>query len=179
MLEIYKERLREKFSQATNNDIHYGMNWYKTAYFKCSKVAKVLNVPLDRFIAIVAVLSPQKRWEKNICEAIQFVRKGHKAKIFATRKQKDKCRDILRASDSEFKTMRIGGLKVTSFFKNMLKPLISDTVTIDRHAMRSIGFDKSLTSKQYGIIEQAHRDVAKEFEIRPHELQAVIWSVVR
>lgn len=177
LLKEYETRLESHFTDANDTDIHGGMTWYKDAHFKCKRISKILGVDFNKFVAIVAILSPQKKWEKNIEEAVTFIRKGMKAKLFATKRQKALCFKVLNSSN--IKDLHIGGMKVTSFYKNILNPFKSDTVTVDRHAMKSIGFTKSLTPKQYGIIELAHKNVAKKFNIRPHELQAICWIVVR
>jgi len=179
MKSIYKTKLIEHFLSAKTSDIVDGLNWYEVAYNDCKKALGAKPVPLKRFIAIVTVLSPQKRWEKNIDEALLFLEQGHDAVIFATKRQKDLCRTILECSDTEFATLKLGGLKVQSFYRNIAGYQYSSSVTVDRHAMRSVDFNKSLTPKQYGIIEDAHIEVASMFEILPHQLQAVVWLQVR
>ena len=178
VIETYKTKLRSKFLLATDKDIQYGMSWYWTAHRACQRQAALYGIPVEKFIAMVAVLSPQKRWEKNITDVISFLTHGSKARIFATKRQKLLCADILHNENNDLESL-LGGLKVTSFYSNMLKPWKHDKVTIDRHAMRSIDFTKSLTKKQYGEIQVAHQEVALEKGVKPHELQAIIWSVIR
>ena len=60
-----------------------------------------------------------------------------------------------------------------------MRPYKSDAVTIDRHAIRSVAMQGTLTDKKYKEIAAVHQKVSKKIGIKPHELQAIIWLVVR
>ena len=62
----YETNLYNTYVKATSENIQDGMRWYYKAHNNCKKYSRYLNMPLYKFVAIVAALSPQKRWENNI-----------------------------------------------------------------------------------------------------------------
>ena len=182
-IEAYEEALHNNYLQATNTQIMEGMSWYWEAHRNCQSHAEILDIPLYQFVAIVAALSPQKRWEKNIEDAIKYISSGGKAKLFATGIMKDKCKQILKLDKDSLNTDKVNeilkGNKIKSFYENILRPYKSDKVTIDRHAIRSVNMEGTLTNKKYREISEVHKKVSKQIGIRPHELQAIIWLTVR
>lgn len=182
-LEQYEAALYENYLNATDLNIKEGMYWYKEAHMRCEKVAEELNVPLYQFIAIVAALSPQKRWERNIEDAILYVTSKGKAKLFATDVTKEKCKKILKLDKDIIENEKIkdilNGNKIKSFYNNILRPYKNDTVTIDRHAIKSVNMQGTLTDKKYREIQAVHHKVSKKIGIKAHELQAILWLVVR
>ena len=174
----YEKALNNIYLDATTINISSGMTWYYGARRRCEVHAKRFKMPLYQFIAIVAALSPQKQWERNIDDAVKFVKYKGNHKLFATKVMLKKCHDILNAQESEIEGI-LKGNKITSFYNNIYKPFKSDKVTIDRHAMRSVNMQGVLTDKKYREIERAHVNVARNKGIKAHELQAIIWLVVR
>lgn len=188
----YKKKLKEVYLQVGDDHIRHGMHWYREANRECIRKARELRIEPYLFIAVVAALSPQKKWESNIDDAVKYITSHGKAKIFATDAMKQKCKEILAINgyiygrcgkhmiyNPEKVRKILKGRKVVSFFNNILVPHISMTVTVDRWAMRSVGMQGTLTNKKYGEIEDVHKEVAKEIGILPHELQAICWCKVR
>ena len=69
------------------------------------------------------------------------------------------------------------GRKTLSFWENLM--LIGDRTTIDVHMIRHLGIKGSLTDKKYREAEKVIQDYAKEINIKPYDLQAIIWTTVR
>ncbi len=182
-IEQYEYELNKNYLLATNEQISSGMSWYWEAHRNCNSHAKLLDVPFYQFVAVVAALSPQKQWEKNIGDAILYITSKGKAKLFATTYMKDKCKAILKLDRNSLNTDEVkkilNGNKIKSFYENILRPYKSDAVTIDRHAIRSVAMQGTLTDKKYKEIAAVHQKVSKKIGIKPHELQAIIWLVVR
>ena len=182
-IDEYELELNKNYLLATNIQIMEGMSWYWEAHRNCQGHAEILKVPLYQFIAIVAALSPQKRWEKNIEDAVKYITSGGKAKLFATKVMKDKCKQILALDKNSLNTDKVNeilkGNKIKSFYENILRPYKDGKVTVDRHAMRSVNMQGTLTDKKYKEIESIHKKVSKQIGIKPHELQAIVWLVVR
>jgi thermostable 8-oxoguanine DNA glycosylase len=57
--------------------------------------------------------------------------------------------------------------------------LKSERVTIDVHMIRCLGIEGSLTNKKYRDAEKALQDYAKKINIKPYQLQAQLWCIVR
>jgi len=100
---------------------------------------------------------------------------------------------ILRLSmESGFDILaETGGPKQKSFYLNILKPELTDPVTIDRHAHDAfLGLESGVQKgprlepptdvaggeHAYDLISSAYREVAEELGIPSHSLQAVIWE---
>lgn len=84
-----------------------------------------------------------------------------------------------------------GGPKQKSFYLNILKPELTDPVTVDRHAHDAfLGLESGVQKgprlesptdvaggeHAYDLISAAYREVAEEIGIPSHSLQAVIWE---
>ena len=90
----------------------------------------------------------------------------------------------------------LGGLKVINFYLNTLDPLDPEPVTIDGHMVsvwkgrrlllrdrrgvagkeqRKTGDSASISAKQYNIIAQDFRSVAKMLGLIPNQLQSTLW----
>ena len=175
----YEENLYEYYSKASTQNIQDGMHWYYKAHHSCETYARHLNMPLYKFVAIVAALSPQKKWENNIKDAIKFILSGGKCKLFATNVMKNKCFKIMHLENDKEVLKILNGNKIKNFYLNILKPYKSGGVTVDRHVMTSVGMQGSLTNKKYKEISNVHRKVSEKIGIKAHELQAIVWLVVR
>lgn len=80
------------------------------------------------------------------------------------------------------------GLKVRSFFANILQPRTSNEVTVDTHIMRALTGDMTIRPDQSGVVSgnsarySVFRDpivkIAREEGMQPHQVQAIIWTVI-
>jgi len=174
----YERALNASYLHATTENVASGMSWYWEAHRRCKIHATRFKMPLYKFVAIVASLSPQKQWERNIDDAVSYIKYKGNCKLFATGVMLNKCKRILDAQEHEIEGI-LKGNKITSFYNNIYKPFKSDRVTIDRHAIKSVDMQGTLTDKKYKEISQAHVNVAQRIGIKAHELQAIIWLIVR
>ena len=173
------EQLNKLYLEASNDNIHNGMSWYWNAHHICKRIAKYTRTPLYKVVGVMAALSPRNKWGRNITDTVSVVRKGYKARVCTFNNNKLKAVKILKANNSDEVYTLLNGRKVQSFYNNILKPYKDSTVTVDVWAMRSVGIDRAPTKKLYNQVEEAYQSVASSKGIKAHELQAIIWSVVR
>lgn len=170
-------QLLEHFRNATDSDLHAGMRWYKDAHLRAKRISKGLKVPLYKVVGVIASLSPRNKWDRNMKDAVALIRKGKKAKVATFNANKRKALLVLEASNEKQVRILLNGRKITSFYENILRPYKNSSVTVDVWAFRSLGMEP--LNKNYSLVEDAYKSTAKELGIKNHELQAIIWSVVR
>ena len=174
------EQLREHFNNATNEQLHHGMHWYYKAHRICKRIALHTKTPLYKVVGVMSALSPRNKWERNISDTVDLIRRGKRAKVATYNANKYKALAILKADYPEEVETLLNGTKIVSFYNNILRPSQTEHVTIDVWAMRSVNFTGNLSSKgAYRGIQEAYIEVANEVGIKPHEMQAIIWGVVR
>ena len=169
------------YGKATNQ--HKAQDWYKEANKLAIDFAYLFNIQINQAAGIIASLSPIKSWNENKDCAFSFLEYGH-AKHTACFTQK--ARDILRATEDKAILKILNGLKIRSFFTNIVHPDKAKDVTIDRHAV-SISLNRwitdneslSLTKKQYNFFVDCYIKAAKRIGIRPSLLQSITWCTFR
>jgi hypothetical protein len=72
----------------------------------------------------------------------------------------------------------LGGNKTKAFFLNILKPHESLDVVLDTHMIRFFGY-ANLTPKRYKQGSEAISEVALELNLKPHQVQALVWVGMR
>ena len=175
----------ETYERASPKDIALGTNWYPAAHAYAQGLAIRYHISTAQAAAIIAVLSPQLHWTKNQLAAHQLISTGDTN--LALGQNRDKARLILRkgvlATYPPTGRSAISGPKVQSFYSNILLPLTSRSVTIDRHALAI--YDPDLTqydlnrADTYDKIADAYRLTARQLNIRPLTLQAITWTTHR
>lgn len=182
-----KNRLKSFYKLATKQEILNGLNWYRYEHEYLKGIAEGANIEFFKLVGIFAALSPQMSVDRNKKLLLQYLKHGDAShyKVLI-----DKC-DKIKGAHNESEVAKIlNGTKITSFYWNLLKPENVTRVTIDRHALASMlqtpskvnALDDgtySMTRGQYKAFEKVYTDVAKEFYILPHQLQAIIWETYR
>lgn len=179
------ENIKHVYGLATVAEQIDGMNWYPTAYMASCELANRYSVPMPVAAAIIAVLSPQMPWKKNV-EAAETVLRMAQAgaapddySVPTYSNNKRKAHAIALSHD----TSLVSGEKVTSFWRNICAPE-GDDVTVDRHAIKvwagfadggSVRFPKSI----YAKVAADYRQAAAELSLTPAALQAVTWVVYK
>jgi hypothetical protein len=172
------DKLNNHWGNATSEQIEHGLSWYKLANRECKRIAKKHRIVLWKVVGVMSALSPNNKWERNKYDCEQFIiNQDHKACTFHG--QRNKARAILKTNRKSKVEGILNGTKTRNFYHNIYNPLTSQRVTVDMWAMRSIDFTDSLTKKRYNEITKVHQDFARSKNLLPHQVQAVIWSVVR
>lgn len=181
-------RLLHYYSLATAEDIQH-KDWYFEANQFCKQLSDDFGVPLFQVVGVCAALSPQKNWQENKKLTFNFMR-GNRSGHY--KQQIDKADQCLTADSAEniFRLLTKNGMKTSWFYWNILYPDVETGVTIDRHAIGACVFSPTniqtipdgygmLTVGHYKFFSECYASGAKIQALRPHEFQAIVWSVYR
>jgi len=177
------------YRRATTDDIAKGYKWYDEAKTYASIISGLSGVKLNTVIGVMAALSPNNKWERNIadCERMCWAWvKGDDLddfKVSCYNTMKLKAWSILDddlTSDDDILT-RLNGQKIRSFYSN-IRGL--DEVTIDGHALNiALGIRQGLTTDKTNMSKKVYRQMqevyvraAKRVNVKPHVLQAITWT---
>lgn len=181
-----ERNLTSVYRRADELDLRDGLGWYERAHGSALNLAEKYARPLTATCGIIAALSPGLRWEKNIEDAdvlLDGLKRGDVPLVGVYGKRnRDKAVAIANGADPR-KTL--GGLKVRSFYENILNPLDREHVTIDRHA-KTAAFNLAqnaanavVRNAEYQYIAWHMRVLAKRYALVPCQFQAVCWVVWR
>lgn len=175
-----KKTIEKILDKATPTHRHDGKIWYTRLNRHCRDLGIKYNQPTWKVTAIMSALSPRTSFANNIHDTEQLLKYGKDAYLKSPLFRK-KAIAILDASCyNEVQKMfsEKTGRKTLSFWENM-NDLTSDRVTIDIHMIRHLKIKGSLTAKKYREAEKALQNYAKQVNIKPYQLQAIIWCTVR
>src|SRR4051794_11594518 len=165
------------FYSATLDEVHHGMNWYAQASGEACR--RIPDRPRDVVLGIVAALSPQTAWARNIRYAEHLIYKGD---CPSTKARKATARDILGGARP---VDRLGGNKVRAFYVCLMNQ-DCDEVCVDGHAYSCWFGERIETSKTpkignrlYRVIADDYREAARILGVKPHQVQAVTWLAWR
>lgn len=180
-----KQNIIDTFNRATTETKQAGLLWYAEANAFAQGLAWDYKLSLEQVCDIIAALSPACSWEVNKADAKRIIEAYYHRGLAGAQAvtvssygpNKTKALNILNAG---FALSSANGLKTWNFSANILLPIYSDYVTIDRHAKRVYdGVIQNgsvvVSPKEYAIIKQAYKDAAKELGLIPCQLQAVTW----
>ncbi len=163
-----------------------GVNWYTEANDYASFLAHRYNLSIEQTAGVLAVLSPNNKWERNKQDANLVIR------LYLTGE-----RDVWQYKACTYKNNVIkaweiidgnldiiSGDKVTCFYKNILEPHAEKEITVDMWAYRAWVYDASaqmpgITEKEYQLIADHYREGAGVVGLAGHQFQAVVWLTVR
>ena len=177
------------YRMATTEDIANGVEWYDRAKRYAETISKWTNTNLNTVIGVMAALSPNNKWERNVkdCERmVQAWKSGDDLddfKVSCYNTMKRKAWSILEdnlTSDDDI-LARLNGQKIRSFYSN-IRGL--EEVTIDGHALNiALGKLQGLTTdktnmgkKVYVEMQKHYVRAAKRVDIPAHVLQAITWT---
>ena len=182
-----------KFELATSQEVQLGNDWYSSAFQTCGRIAKMYDVPISKCAAVIAALSPNNKWERNIKDAediIKAFKHGDDDDVMAVKcctytLNKLKALNILKSNYCSGYETILNGPKTIEFYHCIM---LEDDVCIDGHAY-SIWFDKRLTMKEVpsigkklrAQIKQDYKDATSFIneemgtEYLPSAIQAITW----
>ena len=190
MSQPYVRNILRVYRKATPEDVEAGLEWYARALREAKHISKACGLPVSTVVGVMAALSPNNRWERNKVDAFSMCSaytKGMGLDTFRVStyfRMKVKAWSILEDSltDDDAILDRLNGQKIRSFYSNIMG---LDEVTIDGHALNiARGYRENLTSdktnigvRQYRELQEAYVRAAKRAKVRPHEMQAITWTV--
>ena len=168
-----------------------GLLWYDNAQKAAYRIALKHDVPVYIAVAVIAALSPNNKWTRNIVNADALIGAFvngdgiDSVKVSTYHKMKAKAWDILaaRPSYNGAKDM-LKGQKITSFFCDIMGEF---NVTVDGHA-RNIAYGErvgltddrtNIGVREYRALQAAYEAAAERLGLMPYQLQAITWRVWR
>lgn len=166
-------------------------SWYDSANSTCCELSLEYNLPVETVAGVIATLSPSLSWKKNLLECNRllswFVSNDATLppNMMAYPANVNKA---LRILTGEPPASVLGGMKVNSFYLNIVNPSGNYAVTIDRHAiaiaqygLRALGKSSGSlvpTRAAYLHIAQAYRQVSYSVNVLPSQVQSATWSLL-
>lgn len=171
--------------RADGLDRQAGLTWYQQAHDWCRTWASEMLMPLETVAGVLAVLSPRNKWERNLADTLTVLRAHkvgiHPAYIKVATYGTNKAKAFQIAAG---KLDALSGVKVTSFWDNILRPESSKAVTVDVWAARIAAGDLrdnpgTISPKRYNEIAEGYLEAAEFTGLMPHQVQAVTWMAAR
>lgn len=175
-------RLESHLNRASLSQIDTGMQWYENANKQAQKLSKEHGYPVAVVSGVISALSPSVQWERNLIDAHNILR-NEESRVSTYPAHKGKALEIMAPWNDEdyIYSILLGnrgrGKKTASFFDNILNYETSTRVTVDRWMYRACGLDANV--KYYDEIQDAVRMIAVSEGILPHQVQAIVWEVMR
>lgn len=192
-LTLNQRHIVARFMDATTLEIEQGNTWYEQAYKVCQRIALEYQLNAETVAAVVAALSPNNKWERNLKDAenvvaafmLGSVDDAMNVKVCTYKKNLAKAVDILNATHCDHESI-LKGPKVIEFYHSILGS--QDDVCIDGHAY-SVWFGERLTMKEVPNIGKKLRQTIKQDYLTatdfinensdeyfmPCQVQAITW----
>lgn len=173
-----KTKLKRLFNKASDEHRTKGLEWYLQANISARDLAHKHGICLHKVAGVIAALSPNNAWERNLIDADLFLSAPSlETKVCTFKANRVKALKILELDCPLEIAKLLNGRKTQSFFSNIMYPYTSQAVTVDLWMYRIAGMKQGI--KSYRIIEQAILVASAELKVLPHQLQAVAWTAVR
>lgn len=183
-------RIKKTYELASAEQIEQGARWYREAGEVVDDIAERGGITRDTAAVVVAHLSPQTTWQRNVAAAYQVVTERRADGVIG--------RNVERAlmaldADDPWSTFGPDARKTQRFARNILGD--TELVTVDVWAMR-VAFGKgwgptwrtgeddglALTLGRVGVyeaVEAAYQRAARSLGVLPTTVQAATWIVAR
>lgn len=189
------------FDLASAGEVTEGLDWYDRAHRIAERLSSIYNVDIALAAGVIAALSPNNRWERNVVDAENIIRAyvdgsaddAMNVKVCTYGKMKAKAIKVLEAGDEDggldIATI-LNGRKITAFFWCIMES--HSDVCIDGHAY-SIWFGDRLTMKEVpNIGKKLYASITSDYvaaaefinerdggSLQPFQVQAITWCAWR
>ena len=166
-LSVNAREIVAKFTLATSQEVQLGVDWYASALNIAGRIASKYHIRVEVAAGVIAALSPNNRWERNIIDAEAIIKcwaaGGTDEDILAVKcctytAMRQKALDILTRDIPIVEILN--GAKIVEFFNCITNSALND-VCIDGHAY-SVWFGQRLTMKQVPNIGKKLRQQIKD-----------------
>jgi len=183
---VYPDAIINDWRRATATERAAGAAWYREARGHAALIGELAGLSgqdaTDHGAGILAVLSPQLEWSRNIAEAYRLAVAWHARdysvidELTAYPNNIDKASRILAG---ELARDVVSGPKVSAFWRAIAGH--PGGPVIDRHATRvatSHAF-AAVTASTYRTVSAAYVTAAETLSVDVHTLQACTWLVCK
>jgi hypothetical protein len=185
------------FKLATPQEIQDGVIWYAEAQKVAQQISLDLSVPLHIVVGVIAALSPNNKWKRNIVNARELIKAFtngdymESVKVSTYHTMRLKAWHILQANGSSEQVVKaLNGQKIIAFYHCIMG---ENTCCVDGHARNifygeRIGLTNNKTSigkKEYTTIASAYTRAAiiqskkHNRSFKAYEIQAITWVTWR
>jgi hypothetical protein len=178
--------LRTLYNKADAIDRLDGCLAYESYHKVIQSFADHYGFPFEATLATFVALSPSNDYFGNLrslASVLQGVKAGHTAEDI-TVSTWNHCRNraVLYAEAKRDFLSTVRGLKIRSFYMNILDPTDPKPVTVDGHISAAWQGRDDLTMKEalvrpthYEVIAADVRRLAKQEGLLPNQMQAILW----
>jgi len=182
--------LIERYKTSTESEKREGLKWYADARNFCADVSTQCDVSHKIVAAVVSVLSPRNKWERNKLDAqnlIEVKKAGGNMEDFSVctfTGNKKRAWDLMDLEKDPFDPDQyFKGLKTRCFWDNIVYSE-SYRVTIDTWAARAAyntrgNWSRSINKSEYCRLEKQYISSAKSVGVDPKAFQAIVWVNLR
>lgn len=164
------------YFQATNLENYNGQRWYADAKFAANSLAIQYNLPVHTVAGVIAALSPNNRWERNLLDAENLCKMYtmggdlESLKVSTYNANKAKAIQILQ---NHAPLDILGGLKVRAFYDCIIG---GDSVCIDGHAYAIWTGQRVFTSKTPKISPKLYAQISADYRIAADQINKILGS---
>jgi len=185
-----RKQLQTWVDCASQEEKRQARGWYLAAHELAIRLAERFNITSSQAAGVLSVLSPGTRWENNILDAeavmVAWKERTYDATVSTYGRQLAKAYVILDdcslvyGVDLEPYIGKPTARKTIAFYHNIRAPLRMEHVTIDRWILRALGLPVNRTTPQlYRLGTLAVKQIARKYDWRPCEMQALVWVCIR
>lgn len=170
------ENLRMLWNTRELADNTDGAAWYPKAQAIVSEWAQSFGIQRETVACVVAALSPQIDWERNLIIADDILH-GLPPSIRGLQSNVTKAQRILADGATDTLLYFPQGPKVASFARNLWGDM--SFVTVDTHCIQAALNDAASTVTlrwtPYTVFAECYATVARELDLQPATFQSIIW----
>ena len=202
-----KLNLMKWIESANDEQVKNGKKWYDEAMRFCKDIAKEYNLDPYTVATVVSCLSPNNKWEQNKKDAIATIKtfcywnSGETMTGLKLKKEKQleqylktiKCCTYKANRKKAWEALEQGteihktSPKTHSFAMNIARNS-SEHITVDKWHLRACqvspiskkrDLQEACTALQYRNIERITSEVAKLYNLKGYEFQAIVWLTIK
>ena len=189
-----KLNLMKWIESANDEQVKNGKNWYNDAKEFCESIAKKYKLDSYTVATVISCLSPNNKWERNKIDAEATIGsftsgKFTKAEFMELVKVCTYNANKLKAWEALEQGLEIQKTspKTHSFAMNIARNS-AEHITIDKWHLRACqvspiskkrDLQESCTALQYRNLERITSEVAKIYNLKGYEFQAIVWLTIK
>ena len=178
----FRENFVSHYHEASPAELAAGRSWYPDAHAKVATWATFAERSERNVAALVAVLSPQCPWDRNLQIAEDILCNGYSNTFGALPVNVLKAERVLAENVENTRDVMPTGRKVENFARNLSGDY--NAVTVDTHMVQAAWNDVTVPAGPYfkrpiayDAIANAVRLCADEVGETPAAFQAIVWTV--